>query len=76
MAATPERSVAHGGDWETYVKLPHVSGAHRPCAPFSSCSVFGIKLRKSDGGPFFDKFVQTHAPSAREGLEPLMFGIR
>jgi len=39
-------------------------------------AVFGIKLRKRYGRPFFHKFVQTHAPSARKCLEPLMFGIR
>ncbi len=38
--------------------------------------VLGIKLCKSDRGPFFHKLIQTHAPDTREGLEPLMFGIR
>jgi hypothetical protein len=39
-------------------------------------AIFGIKLRESDGGPFFHKLVQTNASRTRKCLEPLMFGIR
>ena len=33
-------------------------------------AIFGVKLRESDGGPFFHKLVQTNAPRTRKCFEP------
>jgi hypothetical protein len=41
MAAPPERSVANGGYWQTYLKLPQFPGRIGPALPLSSYS-FGF----------------------------------
>jgi hypothetical protein len=67
-------TVAAGND-QACRATPRLSRADRARRATDS-DFFSVKLRKSDGGPFFHKLVQTNAPGARKFFEPPMFDIR